>query len=99
MTKLFDVFPEALKAQTLTKTVQKPQKIEYAFDSIKKLPINSKDQVKSAIQAFFTIKVNNNQEVETAFKKIIAKANIFNICTIIFNKQYHENFLNKNSKC
>jgi len=77
--KLGDLFPEDLKKANVP---------EFAFIIKKKLPLQSKRQVFSAIKDFFNIKNTSPEETSQAFKKILYKADVYQICTIAFSKRY-----------
>jgi len=96
--KLFDLFPLELKEQVVDfriKRHRESNKIEYTFPRVKKLPLETKRQVLSALNHFYNVKGVNKEEIEVGSKKVIQRAKIFEICTIAFLKQF-EAYLDNN---
>lgn len=60
---------------------------EFAFDKHKKLPLDTKQQVLSALVAFWKVKNIDKYEKLEGFQKILKKCEFFNICTMGFNKE------------
>lgn len=90
--RLFDLFPQELKEEVvkhrLLKVKQKPK--DYAFKRLQKLPLDTKRNVLSALNHFFNVKGPTKEERSEAFKKILKKAEDYQICTMGFIKQYEE---------
>lgn len=101
MVKLFDYFPRELKEKIIEDKINKiktSSNKDFSFTRVKKLPLDSKRQVLSAINHFFNVKGVTDLELDEAYKKIIQKANFFEICTIAFSKQYEAYKLSPRSK-
>lgn len=102
MVKLKDFFPEELKhpikkekiSSNNVKKLQEKDNIEYAFPTVHKLPLQTKRNVLSAFSQFLNVKNVTEVDRAEAFKKIIKKAELFDVCTMVFNKQY-ESYLQK----
>lgn len=71
---------------------------DFAFESVKKLPLVSKRNVLSALNHFFNVKDVSDLDREVAFKKIVDKAKHYEICTMGFSKQYEDYKLTTSSK-
>jgi hypothetical protein len=108
MTTLFDIFPQKLKEsvvearfnkikQNSNRTAPNAVLKDFAFPRVKKLPLETKRNVLSAVTHFFNVKGITEVEKSEAFKKIIQKAQTFEICTIVFLKQYEAYLENVNS--
>lgn len=82
-----DCFPEELKRQVSENITENSIKLEYAFPRLKKLPLNSKRNLISAINHFFNVKGTTLPEKREAYKKILNKAKVFEICTMGFIEQ------------
>lgn len=76
----------------IKKTIKKEVK-EYAFNKSKKLPLDTKNQVLSAIKFFWKVKNVDQYEKEEGFHKIVKKCEIFSICTMGFKKDCENNKL------
>lgn len=98
MIKLYDVFPPELKERILqnkiddirsraNKSPKKPENLEYAFPRLKKLPLETKRNVQSAMTHFPNVKGGTEEEKTEAVKKIIKKAEEYQLCTMVFSKQ------------
>jgi hypothetical protein len=89
---LFDLFPLELKEEVVNLRLSKVKQIskpkEFAFPRLKKLPLDSKRNILSALNHFFNVKGPTEQERAEAFKKVLNKAEEYQICTMGFNKQY-----------
>jgi hypothetical protein len=101
MVRLFEYFPKELKTnvlqakalELLNKRGKKGEnKVEFAFPRVKKLPLETKRNVLSAMTHFFNVKNVNSEDMGIAYKKIIKKAELFEICTMVFISKY-ENYL------
>lgn len=90
MVKLFEYFPKELKTTALKLFNKKREvnSIEFAFPRVKKLPLETKRNVLSAITHFFNVKNVNSGDMEEAYKKILKKAELFEICTMVFISKY-----------
>lgn len=109
MNKLFDYFPQNLKESVVeyristTKAINRKNTVtptvttDFAFPKVKKLPLESKKNILSAITHFFNVKGVSTEDRASAYKKIIQKAGIYEICTIVFVKQYEAYLENINS--
>lgn len=109
MTKMFDIFPQELKERVVESRLEKIKQTrltslkgkdnlkDFAFPRVRKLPLETKRNVLSAITHFLNVKGVNPDEISEAFKKIIQKAKTFEICTIVFVKQYEAYLENVNS--
>jgi len=69
---------------------------EYAFTNLKKLPLDGKRQVLSAMEHLLKVKKVSEQEIEEAYKKILKVAESYEICTMGFNSKF-EQYLSKKS--
>jgi hypothetical protein len=113
MAKLFDVFPDALKQQVAEHRMSQIKKRKkyndlrkkkpgrekvYAFRRVKKLPLETKRNVLSAMTHFANVKNVSEAEKVSAFKKIIKSAKRFEICTMGFIEKYDEYVSMINSK-
>lgn len=108
MSKLFDIFPEELKKQCIECECKKikdnnSNKLlidnkDYAFPKQRKLPLISKRNVLSAITHFFNVSGVTDPERAEAYKKITEKAQVYEICTMVFIKQYEAYLKNKSFK-
>lgn len=101
MPKLFDFFPPELQKEfvarnpALQKKFQAPKPLNkvikshsYAYPAKKKLPLDTSRQVQSAMSYFDKVAGVNELDKVEAFKKIIEKAEIFKVCTIVFKTKY-----------
>ena len=103
--KLFEIFPEELKVLMVEKklaTIKENKEkanvsIEFAFDRAKKLPLETRRNVLSALNHFFNVKNVTKEEKEIAYKKVIKKAEFFKLCTMAISKQYESYVLSSNS--
>ena len=97
MVKLFEYFPKELKTDILQarelsllnkKRYKKEESKDFAFPRVKKLPLETKRNVLSAMTHLFNVKNIKPEEMELAYKKIIKKAELFEICTMVFISKY-----------
>jgi len=92
---LKDFFPEQLnsllsnKNNGLSESFELKPK-EYAFEKIKKLPLTTYKNVRSAMAHFYNVKNVTEEDRKVAFKKIFNKAEYFKICTIEFLSKYEQ---------
>lgn len=113
MVKLFEVFPDQLKQQVVEARIEKSKKRSknktlnskrknsgklYAFSRIKKLPLESKRNVLSALNHFWNVKNVTDPERAQAFKKIVKYAKQFEICTMGFREKYEAYSSNTDSQ-
>jgi hypothetical protein len=102
-TRLFDLFPVALKEEVFqNRKNQNKNKVqrsssqglvpvkssEYAFERLKKLPLDSLRQVQSALNHFFNVKGVTPGDLDIAFEKVKGKANQLGLCTMGLCRQY-----------
>jgi len=80
---------------TSTEGINKPT--VYAFDTIKKLPLNTKRQISSAMAQLFNVKGTSFEDKEKAYKKIITLSKEFGICTMGLTDKYNEYLSSINS--
>ena len=103
MSKLIDSFPEELRKQVTTpvssrknrksnKINKLDQKRQYAFPKIKKLPLETKRNVLSALNHFDNVSKVSEEDKKTAYKKIIKAAESFEICTMGFIDKYKDKY-------
>lgn len=64
--------------------------IDFAYPRVKKLPLTTERQVKSAINHFYNVAKVTEDERSEAFKKILCKAELFKICTIVLKDKYSQ---------
>jgi len=105
MTKLFEAFPQELKEEVVSfrltkkkkgKNTRKLSKKRYAFEKIKKLPLESERNVISAMNHFANVKGASEEERAQAYEKIIKVAELFKICTMGFREKYSQHSLSTN---
>lgn len=105
MSTLFDVFPQELKEKVVeariaqmrakkSESKKDADKTDFAFPKVKKLPLETHRNVQSAITHFFNVKGVSKEDRAEAYKKILAKAEYFEICTMGFKKEYEQYFSN-----
>lgn len=87
-------------SKNLVSNINKKQEVkEFAFEKSKKLPLNTKQQVLSAIVSFWKVKNVDKNEKQKGFEKILKKSHFFNICTMVFKKECEKKDLfSQNSK-
>lgn len=108
MSKLYDVFPDELRKLTSDSKPNKKKKVSntnhyrntkkqsnvtYAFPKVKKLPLETKRNILSAMNHFENVKKVNNEDKKLAYKKIIKAAESFEICTMGFIDKYKDKIL------
>jgi len=101
--KLFEVFPDELKSRFVEQQINsnkrkksksqshnKPKQAvkDYAYPKLKKLPLETRRNILSAISHFDKVRGATDADKVIAFKKIIQKAKKMEICTMGFYKQY-----------
>lgn len=94
MQKLSDFFPKELNKlveKNFNKSIEL-KNIDYAFLKQRKLPLESKRNILSAIEHFFNVKNTSIEDKVLAYQKILKKAEIYNICTIDFIEQCKDLF-------
>jgi hypothetical protein len=64
----------------------------YAYPHRRKLPLDTSRQVESAITYFDKVVGVSDLDKVEAFKRIIEKAEIFKVCTIVFKTKYPSYF-------
>lgn len=116
MDKLFDLFPVELQeeviAYRLKKVSDKPENkpnsnnklaksdVVYAFSRLKKLPLDTERNLKSAMAQLWNVKNATDADRAEAVEKIINLAKCFNVCTMGFLERYEQSkgaILNNNS--
>lgn len=102
MSTLFDVFPAELKEKIIEQRIAerkfkskkqlKPDTTlkNYAFQRIKKLPLENQRNVLSALTHFFNVKGVTLEDRQEAYKKVILKAEQYEICTMGFIEQFEQ---------
>jgi hypothetical protein len=86
------------KSNKLLDKSKKPIKTDFAFPSLKKLPLATERQIKSAMVDFDKVKCSSEQERAEAYKKIINRANSCSICTMGFSSKFEHCLFNTDSK-
>ena len=105
MCKLFDVFPQELKEKVVEARISEMRakkvepkkddvKTDFAFPKVKKLPLETHRNVQSSITHFFNVKGVSVQDRKEAYKKILAKAEYFKICTMGLVKEFEQYLIN-----
>jgi hypothetical protein len=100
MTLLAEFFPDNFKVSSkktnkkLSKSYKKSsetkQLVTYAYPKVKKLPLETKRNVLSAMTHFDNVKGTTEQDKAAAYKKIIEVARYFEICTMGFKDKFKD---------
>jgi len=106
MPKLFESFPEDLKklaaAAKKSKNSNKIKKLNisktYAFPKVRKLPLETRRNVLSAINHFDNVTKISEQDKQLAYEKIIKAAESFGICTMGFIDKYKDKYYLEHNK-
>jgi len=86
-TKQFKKNKKSNKDRTLSKK-QSNSVATYAYDSVKKLPLDNERQTSSAIKHFLDVKRVTDEDRRVAHKKILKAADRYGICTMGFNSKF-----------
>lgn len=108
MNRLFDYFPQSIKERVVENMISRSKEAkklttvnstptDFAFPKVGKLPLETKKHILSAMNHFFSVKRVSDSDKDIAYKKILQKASTFEICTIVFCKQYKAYLENINS--
>ena len=71
---------------------------EYAFPELKKLPLDTERQIKSALHDFDKVKGVTLVQKREAYEKIINSANRYSICTMVLSSKFEHCLFNPDSK-
>jgi formylmethanofuran dehydrogenase subunit E len=80
-----------------TKKVASEPAKEYAYEGVKKLPLDTKRQVQSAMDQLLNVRKVSHTQIEQAHKKISKCAESYGLCTIVFNSKFERYLSTKNA--